>query len=94
MTDKTNIAKTFGIQVILAVVLTIILFYIDEGFYSFTWMTQPGNWVVFGLYVGIIVLFQWVLYLLIKQLYFGRFQLLISSFLGVVLGLILLFSML
>lgn len=94
MTDKTNTAKTFGIQLIIAIVLTNILFFIDEGYYSFVWMTQPGNWFVFSLYVGIIVLFQWILYLLINQFYFGRFQLLLSSFLGVVLGLILLFSML
>jgi hypothetical protein len=30
--------------------LTLFLFYIDEGYYSFAWMSEPGAWFVFSLY--------------------------------------------
>jgi hypothetical protein len=94
MSEDIRTVRTFVIQVIIAILLTNFLFFIDEGFYSFQWMNNVGNWVAFALYVAVMVLFQWVTFLLIKQLYFGRFQLFVSSLLGVVLGLILLFSLL
>lgn len=30
--------------------LTLFLFYIDEGYYSFAWMSEPGAWFIFSLY--------------------------------------------
>jgi hypothetical protein len=45
MSDKSTI-----INLILASLLTLFLFYIDEGYYNFKWMLNPGNWSVFGFY--------------------------------------------
>jgi len=94
MTDDLHSVKDLGVKLIIAILLTNILFYIDEGYYNLKWMNSPGNWIAFALYVTVMVLFQWITSMLIKQLYFGRFQLLFSSLLGVILGLILLFSLL
>lgn len=33
-----------------ATALTLFLFYIDEGYYNFAWMSEPGAWFVFSLY--------------------------------------------
>lgn len=30
--------------------ITQFLFFIDEGYYNFRWMTNVGNWMVFGVY--------------------------------------------
>ncbi len=30
------------------------LFFIDEGWYDLRWMKQPGNWLAFALYLGIL----------------------------------------
>lgn len=34
----------------LVVLLTMYMFYIDEGYFSFAWMSEPGAWFVFSLY--------------------------------------------
>ena len=32
-------------------ILTLFLFFIDEGYYDFRWMKDLGNWFVFVIYV-------------------------------------------
>ena len=34
--------------------LVLFMFYIDEGFYNFNWMREPGAWFVFAIYWNII----------------------------------------
>ncbi len=94
MSKESSLSKSILYQLVIAVVFTNILFFIDEGFYNFHWMNNLGNWLAFGLYTGVIFLFQWIILLLIRQLYYGRFQLFVSSILGVLLGLILLLILL
>ena len=43
--------KSTRINLVLAAALTLFLFYIDEGYYSFKWMLDIGNWFVYFLYV-------------------------------------------
>lgn len=31
--------------------ITLFLFFIDEGYYSFKWMQNAGNWIVFFIYI-------------------------------------------
>lgn len=33
-----------------SILITFLLFYIDEGNYNFEWMLEPGSWVVFFIY--------------------------------------------
>ncbi len=52
---KTGNAVIF---LIISVVLTTYLAYIDEGYYSFQWMKSFGNWMMFFVYITIIFLIQ------------------------------------
>ena len=42
----------------ISVLLTLFLFYIDEGYYNFRWMLEPGAWFVFVLYSGMFFIGQ------------------------------------
>jgi hypothetical protein len=43
-----------------AVAVTMFLFYIDEGYYDFRWMQQPGNWIAFIMYFLPMFVCQWL----------------------------------
>ena len=43
---------------IISVVASLFLSYIDEGYYNFQWMKFWGNWIVLIIYAGIIFLVQ------------------------------------
>lgn len=53
-----------------AVLFTFFLFFIDEGYYNFKWMTNPGNWIMFVNYVSIFFSSQFI----ISQLIFRKQQ--------------------
>lgn len=44
--------KVLTISITSAVLVTLMLFYIDEGFYDLRWMKDIGNWIVFIIYVS------------------------------------------
>lgn len=46
------------IPLALSVLVTLFLFYIDEGYYNFKWMLNIGNWLIFMIYVFILFLSQ------------------------------------
>lgn len=53
---KDETAK-FIYPLLIAVAITSILYYIDQGFYTFKWMLNFGNWIAFFIYtVGIYLL--------------------------------------
>ena len=54
---------------IISIVVTLFLFYIDEGFYNFQWMKSWGNWVVFVIYAGVIFLVQQILSLIFRKIF-------------------------
>ena len=54
---------------IISIVVTLFLFYIDEGFYNFQWMKSWGNWVVFVIYAGVIFLVQQILLLIFRKIF-------------------------
>jgi putative effector of murein hydrolase len=43
-----------------AIVLTVFLFFLDEGHYNFEWMSNPGNWIPFFIYVAVLYLAQYL----------------------------------
>ncbi len=55
--NKNESAK-FIFPLLVAVTITSILFYIDEGFYNFKWMLNVGNWIAFFIYTAGIYLLQ------------------------------------
>jgi hypothetical protein len=54
---------------ITTIIITMSLFYVDEGFYSFDWMTNPGNWFVFIIYATSIFAGQLLIYLLMVRVF-------------------------
>lgn len=44
-----------------ALLITLFLFYIDEGYYDFRWMLQWGNWIVFAIYIIMLFPVQWAI---------------------------------
>jgi hypothetical protein len=66
-----------------SVSLTLILFFIDEGYYNFKWMTNVGNWLMFVVYAGGIFLLQ----IIADQLLFRKLSTQMRVALSVLLGL-------
>jgi len=60
MTSELTIQKTNTPLLLLAnsVFITIFLFFIDEGYYNFKWMTNWGAWLVFSIYTVVLFLTQ------------------------------------
>ena len=54
---------------IISVVASLFLFYIDEGFYNFQWMKSWGNWIVFMIYAGIIFVVQQLFALIFSEVF-------------------------
>ncbi len=71
--------------------LTLFLFYIDEGYYDFRWMQEPGNWVPFFLYWGAMILGQFLINYVLPGAIQGARRLIIIIVLGIPIGLFLLF---
>ncbi len=53
-----------------ALLITLFLFFIDEGYYDFRWMMSWGNWIVFVMYLILLFPVQWV----ISHFLFRKFQ--------------------
>jgi len=60
--------QNLWIPVSIAFIIVQILFFIDEGYYDFRWMKSFGNWIVFVMYFGFLLVGQ----LLIKLLFFRK----------------------
>lgn len=74
-----------------AVLVTLFLFCIDEGYYSLQWMTNIGTWIIFLIYASVFWLAQLgVRALLFKNLAF-RMRRTLSFVLGISIGMIFLF---
>ena len=71
--------------------ITLFLFFIDEGFYNFNWMSDPGNWIAFVIYISLIFGSQFVVYWLFSQLKVSRRKLGWSIVMGTVIALLLAF---
>lgn len=82
---------TFAISSIL---ITMFLFLIDEGFYNFKWMADPGNWVAFIIYSVPMFLIQLGIYNLALNHYRGPGKSFISVTAGTALSLLLVISIL
>ena len=88
-----TINKNYSLYIPLAlsVLVTLFLFYIDEGYYNFKWMLNIGNWLIFMLYVSILFLAQM---LVIKAVLYKSKSPIIMGFkyiLGITLGIALAF---
>jgi hypothetical protein len=80
------------IALLCAIVITLFLFYMDEGYYSFSWMNKPGNWIAFAIYTIGFILGQAIANLLILARYKGTHKTLLTCMIGIPLGLVFLFG--
>jgi uncharacterized protein YqgC (DUF456 family) len=92
--NTLTISKTsnlFLINCIVALVVTTILFFIDDGYYNFNWTLHQSNWVFFGIYIISIFLGQTLTEKFILKKYSGKNKTILTSLIGVPLGIALLF---
>ncbi len=83
--DKNNFSLLFFMN---AILVTTFLFYIDEGYYNFNWMKNPGSWLIFGIYSLALSFAQWMTYRLFGMLKFkNNIGLVLSLSVGVIFGL-------
>jgi protein-S-isoprenylcysteine O-methyltransferase Ste14 len=75
-----------------AAAITFALFFIDEGYYDFRWMKNPGNWIAFVAYVLILFVGQLAVQKLVLSKYRGSGKLAISMVGGTALVLLILFG--
>lgn len=63
--DKTTPVKrnyAFLIPFISALLIVLLLSFMDEGNYNFSWLTDPGSWAAFGIYMVIFFVIQSLIY--------------------------------
>ncbi len=88
----TNIDSTennsLKILAMSAVLITTFLFFIDEGFYNFNWMTDIGSWIAFLIYAPAIFVGQVLVFKFGMGNLQGKTKTLLSIVLGAILGLI------
>jgi len=94
--NTLTISKTsnsFLINCIVALVVTTILFFIDDGYYNFNfnWTLHLLNWVFFVIYIVSIFLGQTLTEKFILKKYSGKNKTILTSLIGVPLGIALLF---
>ena len=92
--NKLNQEKSAYILFASALLISFFLFFIDEGNYNLGWMTNPGNWLVFLIYLGLLFGTQLIIaWLLFKFTSFRseRAYLLTSGGIGVALALVIAF---
>lgn len=61
-------SKKYLIILLNAIVITLFLFYIDEGYYNFNWMKEKGAWLIFSIYVMLIASLLLFLYNQIQRI--------------------------
>jgi len=86
--NKSETAK-FILPLLNALVVTLFLFYIDEGFYDFRWMLNVGNWLVFLVYVAVIYGMELLLILPFFR-FAPKFMLTVTKFVLIILFVFLL----
>jgi len=65
--SKVSEFKSTSFALLSSSIVTLFLFYIDEGYYSFAWMKSIGAWIVFGIYTFVFFAIQTVLFHLLTK---------------------------
>lgn len=80
---------------LLAISVTLFLFYIDEGYYNFNWMRQAWHWAIFFMYAAFLFIGEMIILFLFFRKPTTGWATFTKYFLGLAagLGLALLFFM-
>ena len=79
---------TSVISLFTSILLIFFLFYIDEGYYNFNWMSNFGNWIAFIIYLAVFSLGQIITFLFILKKYKGNYKTALTNLIGIPLGFI------
>ncbi len=71
-----------------SVLITFLLFFVDEGYYNFNWMTNIGSWIPFVVYLLAIFSGQWLFSALLLKKYQGPGKLYLSILGGATIGIL------
>ncbi|MDW7693690.1 hypothetical protein R9C00_02955 [Flammeovirgaceae bacterium SG7u.111] len=86
--SKTNRqGENIALLLISSVLITLFLFFIDEGYYNFDWMLSAFNWIPFFIYAFCIFTAQLIISVLILSKYGGKGKEAISVIVGTALAL-------
>lgn len=88
-TTQTKSNKQAYVLLASSVIITLFLFYIDEGFYNFKWMLQLSNWIAFVIYFIPIFFFQLLVLKFIGKIFSSQIATILSLIIGAIIGLIL-----
>lgn len=74
VTSKVNKEHSISHLVVSSVAIILFLAFIDEGYYNFNWVYDPGSWVAVLIFSTIVLLFQVILFriLLRKDPFIGK----------------------
>jgi len=87
---KESVNKELRYYLINTLFITNILFFIDEGYNDFRWMSNVGNWIIFIVYVLIIFGIQTLLSQVILRRFISQNKRIISILIGTIIGIALL----
>ncbi|MFC7358201.1 hypothetical protein ACFQO1_10905 [Jejudonia soesokkakensis] len=88
-TNRTKDTKNLLSLLASAIVFALLLGFIDEGYYNFNFLKDPGSIIALLIYGTFIFLCQYLVYgLFFKKAHF-KGKLLVSIFFGIMLGLVL-----
>ena len=80
------------IMFVTSALITMSLFYVDEGFYNFRWMLNIGNWLIFVIYTLAIISGQILIHLLITRVFGLKGNMLWTILAGSVVAVMILVS--
>jgi hypothetical protein len=86
--------KEFLVYFLSAIGITLILFFIDEGYYNFNWMMNIGNWIAFLIYVTGLLVGQFLSNYFILRKYKGEKKTLLTTIIGIPIGILMIFILL
>jgi len=91
--QSISVFNTFIAPLIPTLFLVLFLFYIDEGWYSFRWMLDAGNWIVFVMYLVVMYPVFWLLSRFVFNTFHGIKKVILIALLGIPLVMLLLFGL-
>lgn len=89
-----SIPATFSIPrnivpILAAIAVVMFLFWIDEGYYDFRWMSSWGNWLMFLIYTGGLVLGELLANNVLSERYAGAKRTTMIIAIGIPLGIVI-----
>ncbi len=85
---EIKLNKDFWVLLLSAILITALLFFIDEGYYNFDWILSAGAWLVFIMYVIPIFAIQLALNFWVFKKIKGLKRMGLSLVFGTIVGLI------